>query len=283
MRSRPAQLALLAATVVTSFGCTPRIRIEWSRPARFQLAPDQRIALQVEADGVGPSATNVLDAAIGFTQGQVLNKWVAVEAVRNEMDAELRRAGLNLVDRPQADLVLRARPTDWSYQLDEKKDVKSGVGRLDVRIDVLDARNPNAPPLFGSSYWAKGGAANIGEPEAMLRASKRLAGVFLSDLRPHRVSAEVELDDSDPIVHPGVTLCKEGLFDAAYSAFSDAVARSPQSAPALYDLAVLAEARGSYDEAEGLLTKATGISPKPLYYRALERARGAREDAKSLR
>ncbi|MFZ5468815.1 MAG: tetratricopeptide repeat protein, partial [Myxococcota bacterium] len=263
-------------------GCTPRIRLERSRPAAVQLPIDQPIALQVETDGTAPSATNVMDAVIGVTQGQVLNKWLAVEPVRNELRVQLQNAGYRLVEPAQAQAVVRVRPVRWHYQLEQQKNVMHGSGRLDVKLELLDAKNPAAPPLYSATYWGTGSAKNLGEPEAMLRAAQRVAGVFLRDTRPSRVSAVVDLDDSDPITEPGIELCKSGQFEAAYAAFSDAVARAPQSAPALYNLAVLAEARGEYNEAESLLQRATAISPKPLYYSALERVRGAQQDAQAM-
>jgi tetratricopeptide (TPR) repeat protein len=264
---------------VVGVGCTPRIRIEWSRPARFVLPVEQPLAVNVEADGAAPTANNVIDAMIDIGQGQLLNKWLAVLPVRNELDAQLRRAGHNVVEGGSAAVMVRVRPTRWSYKTNKKG---SGSGKLEARIEVIDPRNPAAQPLFSDGYWATAGSGKLGEPEAMARASRALARAFLATLQPSRISAEVELDDSDPITEPGIALCKDGQFEAAYLAFSDAATRAPQSAPVLYDLAVLAEARGEYDLAESMLTRATGLEPKALYFSALERVRRAREDADAM-
>lgn len=279
------RLALALSLLALSMGCSNSFRINRTRPAAFPLRTDQKIALQVERDGTPPSATTVLDAAVALTVGQVLNKWLAVEPVRSEFNASLRGSGYTLVDR-FPELIVRVRPTAWSYQLQEKpKDLnalRSGSGRLDARIEILDARDPSTV-LYGGSYWASATASNAGEPEAMARAAQRMAGRFISDLRPYRVSVKVELDDDDPIVKPGLKLCKQGHFDAAYAAFADAVARSPRSAPALYNLGVLAESRGSYDEAESVILRAIELAQKPMYYKALQRVRLSRRDAEALR
>lgn len=270
---------LLALALMVVAGCTPRIRIEWSRPARFVLPVEHPIALSVEVDGAAPTGENVVDAMIGLGQGQLLNKWLAVLPVHSSLEGQLRRAGHNLVDPRSAALIVRVRPTRWSYQRDQKG---SGSGRLEARIEVIDPRNPAGQPLFADRYWATGGGGKIGEPEAMARASRALARAFLATLQPSRVSARVELDDSDPITEPGIELCKRGEFEAAYLAFSQAATQAPSSAPVLYDLAVLAEARGEYDLAESMLARATGLEPKALYFSALERVRRAREDAERM-
>lgn len=239
----------------------------------------------MEKDGSEPDVVNVVDAAISFTQGQVLNKWVAVEPVRNVFSTGLRNSGYNVAEGGTPDIIIRVRPTHWAYELNQKSlslsSLRAGSGRLDARIEILDGHNP-ANVLYGNSYWASADSADAGEPEAMARAAQRMARSFISDLQPYRVSIKVELDDEDSIVDPGLKLCEQGQFDAAYEAFADAVERSPRSAPALYNMGVLAESRGSYDEAESLVHRATELAPKPMYYSALERIRLSRRDAQAL-
>lgn len=270
-------LALSASLVFLA--CAPKIRISWDKPPALVLPTTQKVAVEVKADGIAPSATQVMDAVIGVTQGQLMNKWLAVEPVKNELVTQLRSAGFTVVEPGQADVVLAMVPTAWSYQRSQQG---NGVGRLDASVVLRDQKNGGAP-LYQDSYWAKGSGPNIGEPEAMLRASQRLAGVFLQMLQPTRVSAVVELDDEDPITHPGIELCKQGYFDGAYQAFTDAVGRAPDSPSAAYDLAVMAEAHGDYVLAESMLQRATSRSPKPLYYAALERVRAAAQDAQSMK
>lgn len=271
--------------LVTAVGCgPPRIRIEWSQPAAFNLPPETPVAVIVERDGVQPSVNNVLDTALDVTRGQVMNKWLAVEPVKQEFTAALQKRGYRIVDSSQAQALIKVRPVAWSYELDAKKkqDFRNGTGRLDVRVDVYDAKKLNEAPLFTETYWANGAAANIGEPEALSRAARNVPGAFFRDLKPRRVSSQVELDDSDPISETGIALCKDNKFNAAYEFFHDTVARAPDNAPALYNYAVMAEIKGQYDQSEALLMRATKIQQKPLYYSALERVRGARSDAQAM-
>jgi tetratricopeptide (TPR) repeat protein len=223
-----------------------------------------------------------MDGAISAVGGQRLNKYLAMPMVQNEFSTQMHNAGLPMAERPAADLVVRVVPVEWSYTFDQAVPGPSGSGRLEISLEVRNARDPNAAPLYRETYWAKAHVNKLGEPEAMLRASQRVAGRFLRDLQPNRISEEVVLDDDDEGVKVGVDLCKENHFDAAYSAFFDAVQRSPSSAPALYDLGVLTEARGDYDQAEELINRAIAIKPKKIYYRALERVHRAHRDADDL-
>lgn len=253
----------------------PRIRIEWSRPAQFVMPVEQPVAIEVVPDGTPPDVNTVVDAIDAVGRGQILNKWVAVPAVLGELHAQLNRAGHKVVDAPAAEVIVKVKPTRWSFG--------NNGGRLDALVWVVAAKDPNGPALYQDTYWATGGGGRVGEPEALARASHQLALAFLRTLQPQRVSAKVELDDSDPAAEVGVSLCKDGQFEAAYQAFSDGVTQHPESAALLYDLAVLAEARGDYDLAESMLSKATGLAPKKLYYSALERVRGARADAEAMK
>jgi tetratricopeptide (TPR) repeat protein len=279
--SRSTRFAVVLSLLAMSTACSHSFRINRTRPPVFPLAAEQKVVLLVEKDGSPP---DVINAAFGITQGQVLNKWGAVEPVRNVFGTSLRNSGYTVVEGAP-DIIIRVRPTGWSYELHEKSlslsALRAGSGRLDARIEILDGRNPSTV-FYGGSYWASADSADAGEPEAMSRAAQRMVNNFLSDLQPYRVSVHVELDDEDSIVEPGLELCERGQFDAAYEAFADAVARSPRSAPALYNMGVLAESRGSYDEAETLVHRATELSSKAMYYSALERIRLSRRDAQAL-
>lgn len=286
MTRRFVRLAIACAVLAIASACgAPRIRIERTRPAVFQLSRSQPIAVEVQLDNPKNGddvATDVMVAGLRLTQGQVLTKHLAVEPVRSEFASELRKAQYTVASGRDAALELRLVPVDWNYEVKGPDEIWAGSGRLVVKLQILDALDPDAPPRYQGTYRATGEARTLGEPEAMTDAARNVAIRFLRDLQPYRVSDVVELDDEDPAAKPGIELCREGDFDAAYTAFADTVAHHPNSAPALYNLGVLAESRGKYDEAEAVLSKATRINAKPIYHQALERVRLARRDSEVL-
>jgi tetratricopeptide (TPR) repeat protein len=217
-------------------------------------------------------------AALG---GRVLDRQEIAEAVLRELDRHLRRGANPVVDPRVADVLVRAWPTQWCYEGPILLlPGQNGLWHLRVRIEVIRANSPNAPCISSSTYWAKVHAPN--EMQAIARAADLVTDRFVDDLRPSRICNVVEMDDSDPRVATGIQLCRSGQFDAAYSAFADLAAKAPDSPPVLYDFAVLKESRGEYDDAEGLLLRATSMEQKAIYYIALERVRAARRDAEML-
>jgi tetratricopeptide (TPR) repeat protein len=255
------------ALLLLAQGCsTPRIRIEHTCPPCIPLDPHASVGLELVID---PAA------------GQAPPRPEAAEMVRSELERHLLRGPYPLVEVTAAKVIVRATPTQWTYEGPLLLlPGQNGLWHLRVRIEVIPANSPNAPCIASSTYWSKVHALNEGL--AIARAADMVADRFLDDLRPSRICNVVQMDDTDPRVQTGIQLCECGQFDAAYSAFSDLAARAPDSPPVLYDLAVLKESRGEYDEAEALLLRATKMDPKGVYYIALERVRAARHDAEAL-
>lgn len=271
MRRRP---LLLLIVVLGQLGCAHVIRLERTRPPILNLAPDRRLVVEVEAPTSGaPNVAEAVGVIVGVTKGQLLQPGLAVDPLRNEFRKQLQTSHLTLASDAEADTVVRVVVTDWTYRGPLPLQKGTGSGKLQARIEVLDRRAPGSPRLYVDDFWATASASN--EAAAILSASQHLTGAFMRELQPVRVWSEVELDDSDPVSKAGIELCERGRFEAARLAFSDAVARHPTSAPSLYNLAVLEEARGEYAVAEALLLNATRIKPASLYYVALERVRAS--------
>lgn len=249
--------------VTLAQGCsTPRIRIEHTAPPCIPLDPGATLGLETVIDST-------------FAKPEVS------DVVRGELERHLLRGPYPLVAASAARVIVRATPVLWSYQWPfPPLPGQPGEGYLRVRIEVRPATPPDAPAISSATYWARVHAP--GEMASMVRAADQAVDRFVADLRPIRICNVVDMDESDPRAETGIQLCKSGRFDAAYLAFSDLAARAPDSAPVLYNFAVLRESRGEYEEAEALLLRATRIDPKGIYYIALDRVRAGKRDAEAL-
>jgi len=274
-------LSAVSALLFTTGCAAPVIHLTWSRPPLLPITTSQKVGLDVAKGNAVVTPNAAMGAVLGLTQGQVMNKDMSVDALRIELKGQLQNMGFAVVDKSQADVIVKVVPTAWEYQL-QPGTLTSGRGRLDIQVDVFDLHGTASQAIFHDGYWARDTGNHLGEPEVMVRAAGLVITRFLDDLRPQRVSARVEMDDSDPVVGPGLELCRSNQFEAAYLALAQAVNKKPDSSAALYDLGIMAEVRGSYDEAEDLLKRATTYSQKPIYFSALERVRAAKVDATGM-
>jgi tetratricopeptide (TPR) repeat protein len=240
------------------------------------------VAVVVDA-GPEPDAKEVEDIVKRGFVAQRMNRFAPVPHLQAELSDALVRAGYRVSPADAAEVVIQVVPTRWVFQMDPAKAFIGGDGRLDVKIDVREARaGPEVPALFKESYWATQSVGVAGEEAALQRTARTVARMLLAETRPSRVSARVELDDSDPAVRTGIALCRQNQFRAAYEAFSQAVSANPESAPALYNFGVMAEIQGHYDLAESSIRRATQLSPRAIYFTALERVHKARADAEAI-
>lgn len=106
-------------------------------------------------------------------------------------------------------------------------------------------------------------------PEKLIRdAVSEAVSEFLSDITPRRVVERIELDDDDRALVPGVKLAGKGDLAGAEQAWREVVRQNPRAAGAIYNLGVLLETRGEFDQAAEHYQRAFDISARPLYRRA---------------
>lgn len=298
MSSSLRAVLLLAALLGALAGCgPPRVRIKRMLPPRVDLAMQKPIAVEVDENAGGlavQSAAEVVhgagesvsrhgskgdvlgmasDALNGLDQvGRPMRAVTVAEALKRNLEESLRRSEYKVAGARDAEVIVRARPTDWT--------LRKGRWRLESQVDIV-RKGKDGRLIYRFEYRTRVKAQS--QQDALKIAAESLADQFVKDLRPGNAWQTVELDDDDPIVQPGIELCEEGEIGAAFRAFADAVARAPDSGPALYNLALLTDARGDYDAAEALLLRALRNDPKPLYEAALARTRAAQAEARELR
>ena len=95
----------------------------------------------------------------------------------------------------------------------------------------------------------------------MDEAVRACAQQFLVDLSPKHIERRLPLDKSDPLTEPGIEASGNGRFEEALQLFTEASAKAPQSAPLIYNRAVLMLWKGQLDEADALLSEAIKLSP----------------------
>jgi tetratricopeptide (TPR) repeat protein len=147
-----------------------------------------------------------------------------------------------------------------------------------VRLQTRVARTPEGP---WSEPYETGGlvegtesasdVSRAGKSDLLVEASLRAVDDLLRALAPRPRVEEVELDVDNPLLQPGAAAAARGDLDEAQASFASVHARHPELAGAAYDLGLVLEALGRWEEAEPLYADAVSKKPDDRLYRdALE-------------
>lgn len=115
---------------------------------------------------------------------------------------------------------------------------------------------------------APASAGSAGRGSAPGDATENAAAALLDALTPRRVTRRLRLDDRDGGQDRMLRAALEGRIARAHEDLRRYGERHPQNAAAAYNLAVLTEALGRYDEALRCYDRALALDDKPLYRRA---------------
>ena len=247
--------------------CAPTLRVARPTPAVVDLGPRARVLSLVQVDGPDDSPSVVVHTLKGRAARQ---GYFQVEAWKpgEPVDASGRRAYVSLA------------VAEWSFAAP-----RSGAGGTEpqARVRLLSrvARTPEGP---WSEPYETGGlvegsestsdVSRAGESQLLVEASLRAVDDLLRVLAPRPRVEEVELDVDGPLLQPGATAATRGDLEEARASFESVHARHPELAAAAYDLGLVLEALGRWEEAEALYADAVSKKPDDRLYRdALESVR----------
>lgn len=247
--------------------CAPTLRVARPTPAVVDLGPRARVLSLVQVDGPDDSPTVVVHTLKGRAARQ---GYFQVEAWKpgEPVDASGRRAYVSL------DVA------EWSFAAP-----RSGAGGTEpqarVRLLTRVARTPEGawsePYETGGLVEGSESASDVsraGESQLLVEASLRAVDDLLRALAPRPRVEEVELDVDGPLLQPGATAAARGDLEEARASFESVHARHPELAAAAYDLGLVLEALGRWEEAEALYADAVSKKPDDRLYRdALESVR----------
>lgn len=96
-------------------------------------------------------------------------------------------------------------------------------------------------------------------------AVKKAVDKFLKDITPRTVSRRIRLDYSDEKQKPILDVARDGQVKQAAVQMEEYVQEHPNSSSAYYNLAVLTDARGQYEQAIEYYNKALSLRGKDYY------------------
>lgn len=292
-------LFLVCAGVLVS-ACAPSLRVTRLKPSRVNLGATRSVAvLQVNGEPRAASQTivelqrNVVDGRYyqlinAINRGILLpvggGNYVDVGYVRSQLQADVYLVASVL----RSEFVEERRTstrTENGRSIDVVKLHPKGYARVNFQVVMADGR----VVVFRDYVGEHEGAGYERQSRVSVRANdyideaiRRAVAAFVADITPRRVVEYIELDDSEPALKPGIKLAQDGNLAAAESSWMQVLARQPRSAGATYNLGVLLETRGEFDEADAAYRKAIELSPKALYRDALRDMRRRLYEAQAL-
>lgn len=286
-RQLPALALMIAATTLAA--CAPGINVTRLKPSRYNLGTTRRMAV-LEVNGA-PSATPLV---ITDLQRQIVDRhfYTLINAVNRGLSITVTAAGARIDvgsvrQQVDADVYLNANILRYDYQEVEKQEEKRENGRTykvmkyqpqaNVRINFQVVKSDGQVVVFrdyngdesGSSF-ERGQRPSRSSNDLLDGAVREAVGSFLDDVTPRQVVEKIELDDAEETLKPGVKLAENGDLAGAERSWNEALATNPNSSGAIYDIGVLLETRGDFDQAAASYRRAFEISPKSLYRDAIE-------------
>ena len=255
------------AGVLLLGACAPTLRVARPSPAVVDLGPRALVLSLVRVDGPADSAEVVVHTLKGRAARQgyfQVEPW----APGGAPDASGRRAYVSL------DVA------EWSFASPATKG-GDAEPQARVRLQTRVARTPEGP---WSEPYETGGlvegsesasdVSRAGASQLLVEASLRAVDDLLRALAPKPRVEEVELDVDSPLLQPGATAAARGDLEEARASFESVHARHPELAAASYDLGLVLEALGRWEEAEALYADAVAKRQADRLYRdALESVR----------
>lgn len=199
----------------------------------------------------------------------------AAEAGTFEVEERLGRRG----ERPEdGEVALQINVTGWAPEGESGPDGTGPRITLEVTVTTVSG-GVRTISIEGHAPAPKRGA-ELGQ--AMRAAIDDAAAALLEAITPRRVTRRLQLDDSDGSQDPMLRAATEGRIARAHEDLRRYLERHPDNAAAAYNLALLTEALGRYEDAIQYYDRALALDDEPLYRRArqacteiLERAKGA--------
>lgn len=273
--SRRLQSLLVPLALALALACVPTIRVNVLQPAPVNLGKSKQLSV-FETSG----RRSAREEVVNELTRQVRADGYFTLSDRSEEGISVKVAGQTATatggKSPQGadEIALKIDILNWDAEhqdLPEEKDSKGNITQQAKRVYtgkvLLGVTAFNAS---GKTYLAetefKGEPVQQDSEEQAIRAAMAMAvRKVVGSITPRYVQKTIRLDGDDETQKPIVEVAKGGNLDQAGREFSDYLQKNPQNAAALYNLAVIYDAQGRYQEALDLYTRAISVSTKDYY------------------
>jgi len=288
------RMLCIAILVALGVGCAPTLRVSVLQPAPVNLGAGRRLSV-VQTVGRRSAREYVISQLIA--QSRITNFFVAQD--RSEEGIEVKVLGQRVevsggkgpAQTPD-EVALRIDVLGWDAKPERRtytekvpetvkeKDAQGKEVEKTVYHDVVRDKDVLAAKVvLGVTAFNVQGRAFLAEREyegrfdsdrdredPALQAAARIAVTqLLRDVTPTYAEKYIRMDDEDERQKPIIKIAADGNVGFAIEEMQRYVKDNPNRGSALYNLAVLLDASGRYQEALDLYTQALRLSTKDFY------------------
>lgn len=274
---RSLTLTISCALLVLSSACAPTLKVNVLQPAKVNLGAATRLTV-VQTEGRRSAREQVVQELLQQARSsgyfQVTDRTEEGITVKVAGQTVQVSGGSGTAQAPD-EIGLRIDVLDWSANRETRtEDIKNKNGKVTGQREVVTYAGK---VLLGVTAFTPQGKAHLAEKEyeaklegddenGAIRAAAKLAvGQLLADITPRYVPRFLRLDGDDKAQEPMIKVAEKGNVAKAVEDMRSYVASNPQNAAALYNLAVLLDATGQYQEALDFYNKAINLAGKDYY------------------
>jgi TolA-binding protein len=277
LSARSLRYVVLAFATTLAVGCAPTLKVNVLQPARVNLGSAKRLTV-VQTEGRKGARDFVIDEMTRQARGQGYfqvadrsDEGIVVKVAGRGV--QIVNAGSGPAQSPD-EIGVRIDINDWDAE--KKTETVKGTDSKGNPTE-REEKFYEAKTVVSVTAFTSAGKAVLAEEEyemvargedkdqALGNAARALVSRILFDITPKYVTKYIRMDDDDKAQKPIIEVAKKGNVPQAITEMEGYVQGNPQNPAALYNLAVLLDASGKYQEAIDLYTKAISLSAKDFY------------------
>ncbi|MGZ3459871.1 MAG: tetratricopeptide repeat protein, partial [Archangium sp.] len=272
LSSRSLRHVVMALAATLAVGCAPTLKVNVLQPARVNLGAAKRLTV-VQTEGRKGARDFLIDELIRQTRG---GGYFQVADRSNEgIVVKVAGRGVQIINagtgpaQGQDEIGVRIDVNDWDAEKKTQtvKGTDSKGNPTEHEEKFYEAKTVASVTAFsaaGKAMLAEQEYETVGRGEdkdqALTNAGRELVRRLLVDITPKYVTKYIRMDDDDKAQKPIIEVADKGNVPQAITEMQAYVQSNPQNPSALYNLAVLLDASGKYQEALDLYTKAISLS-----------------------
>jgi hypothetical protein len=262
----------------TLAGCASSLKVKVLQPAAVNFGAAKKISI-VQSEGRRSAREVVINEVVSqsrgagyFTVQDRTEEGITVKIAGRSVDV----TGGKMAQVPD-EIYVRLDVIDWNANKDTKTETKTDskgakyettetVLKGKVVLGITASNAQNKALVAEKEYVATfDGDKNDSEEKVLAAAARMAISKFLNDVTPSYVERKIRLDDDDEAQKQYIEVAKGGNIPKALEDLRAYVASNPNNTAGLYNLAVLLDATGQYEEALDAYTKAIAGSTKDYY------------------